>query len=243
MKFLKKLLHGNEKHQSICSVILVAAGSASRMGGINKVMYELDGTPVIIHSLRPFEESRLIEEIVVVARRESMVEIGQLCKSYGISKVSKVLPGGESRMESVQIGLNEVNASADLIAIHDAARPFICREVLEEAVLQAELTGAAAPGIPVKDTIKVTERGLVQSTLQRDTLFAIQTPQVFEASLIKAAISKAVQDGVSLTDDSSAVERLGFSVAVTAGSEENIKLTTQNDLILGEAILSGRNWH
>lgn len=243
MKFLKKWLNGKEKRQCFCSVIIVAAGNATRMGGMDKIMYELAGTPVVVHSLRPFEKSKLIQEIVVVTRRESMLEIGKLCKSYGFTKVSKILPGGESRMESVQIGLNEVNPSADLIAIHDGARPFINHEVLEEAIQQAKLTGAAAPGVPVKDTIKLTERGVVQSTLPRDCLYAIQTPQVFEASLIKAAMAKALQDGVTLTDDCSAVERLGFSVVVTAGSEENMKLTTPNDLLLGEVILSGRNWH
>lgn len=241
MKFLKNLLHNREKRKSFCSVIIVAAGNASRMGDIDKIMCDVGGTPVIIQSMLPFEESALIQEIVVITRRECMLEVRQLCKEYSLTKVAKILPGGESRMESVKIGLGEVNTSADLVAIHDGARPFVNREVLEKAVLQAEQTGAAAPGIPIKDTIKLAQSGLIQRTLPREALYAIQTPQVFEVTLIKAAITKAFQDGISLTDDCSAVERLGFSVAVTTGSEENIKLTTPFDLLLGEAILSGRN--
>jgi 2-C-methyl-D-erythritol 4-phosphate cytidylyltransferase len=206
-------------------------------------VWELGEIPVIVHSLRPFEESKLIHEVIVVTRRDNMLEIGEYCKYYGLSKVGKILPGGKSRMESVQIGLSEVNDSADLIAIHDGARPFLSLEVLEETIRQAETTGAAAPGIPVKDTIKLAEKGIVKHTLPRESLYAIQTPQIFEASLIKAALTKALEDGASLTDDCSAVERLGFSVVITHGSEENIKLTTPKDLLLGESILIGRNWN
>lgn len=245
MKFLK-WLNRKDKRQSFCSAVIVAAGNASRMGGTDKIICELGGIPVIVRSLQFFQESQLIQEVIIVTRQEIMLEIGRLCKDYGLSKVTKIMPGGESRMESVQIGLCEVNATADLIAIHDGARPFLSKEVLENAVRQAELTGAAAPGIPVKDTIKLTEKGVIKRTLPRELLYAIQTPQVFEATLIKAAIAKAKEDGVAITDDCSAVERLGFPVIVTVGSEENIKLTTPNDLLLGEVILSGgaglENW-
>lgn len=241
MNFLKKWFHKKEKTQRFCSVVLVAAGTANRMGGIDKIMLELAELPVIVHSLRTFEESMLVHEIVVVTRHDLIVQMGQLCKEYGVTKVTSILPGGDSRMASVQIGLDEVNAKANLIAIHDGARPFLSQEVLEDTILRAEDNGAAAPGIPVKDTVKVVENGIVKNTLPRDRLFAIQTPQIFEASLIRAALKKAVQDGAVLTDDCSAVERLGFSVVVTKGSEENIKLTTPQDLLLGEAILERRD--
>ena len=243
MKLFKKWFRKKERERPFCSAIVLAAGSATRMEGVDKIMLELGGIPVIVHSLRPFEESSLIQEIVVVTRRESLVDIGRLCKDYGFTKVTKILPGGSTRMASVQKGLVEVNRAAELIAIHDGARPFVTREVAEEAILRAQATGAAAPGIPVKDTIKLTEQGMVRQTLPRESLVAIQTPQVFEASLIRAALAKALHDGAALTDDCSAVERLGFPVAVTTGSEENIKLTTPDDLILGEAILAGRNWY
>ena len=138
-------------------------------------------------------------------------------------------------------GLREVREDAELIAIQDGARPFLTQEVLEEVLSKAEATGAAAPAIPVTDTIKRSENGLAVETLDRDTLFAVQTPQVFEAGLIKAAVQKAVEDGEVLTDDCAAVERLGMKVSLTQGSRENIKITTPLDLFLGEAILDARD--
>lgn len=244
MKFLKKLFRKKTADQpDFCSLLLVAAGTASRMGGIDKVLCELGSIPVIVRAIQPFQESDLIHEIVVVTRRELMVEVGQLCRLYQLTKVTRIIPGGADRRESVQLGLGELSAKAVLVAIHDGARPLITREVLEAAVLRASLAGAAAPGIPVKDTVKLTEGGVVKETLPRERLCAIQTPQVFEVSLIKAALARSVTDGVSLTDDCSAVERLGFTVVVTPGSEENIKLTTPGDLLLGESILAGRDWN
>jgi len=242
MGMWKRLFGQKErKRQALCSLVLVAAGSASRMEGMDKILYELGGTPVIIHSLRPFEASPRIQEIVIVTRREIILEIGELCKLYGLTKVTKILPGGASRLESVRIGLDEIKQDADLVAIHDGARPFATQELLEETIAAAAEYGAAAPGIPVKDTIKVVQQGIVRETLPRETLFAIQTPQVFEFSLIRAALTRAWLDGASLTDDCSAVERLGFSVVMTQGSEENMKLTTPNDLLLGEYIMAGRD--
>lgn len=233
----------NAYEPGFCSLILVAAGSASRMNGVDKVLYELGGVPVIVQALRPFQESDLVHEIVVVTRRDILVEVGQLCRLYQLTKVTKIIPGGADRRESVQLGLEEISSKAALVAIHDGARPLVTRDVLEAAVLRAGMTGAAAPGIPLKDTVKLTVGGVVKETLPREQLQAIQTPQVFEVSLIKAALARSVTDGVALTDDCSAVERLGFNVVVTPGSEENIKITTPADLLLGESILAGREWN
>ena len=244
MKFLRGLFRKKDAHNpDFCSLLLVAAGTASRMGGVDKVLYELGGVPVIVRAIQPFQESDLIHEIVVVTRRDSMVEVGQLCRLYQLTKVTRVVPGGEDRRASVQLGLEDLSPKAQLVAIHDGARPLITRDVLEAAVLRAGLAGAAAPGIPIKDTVKLLEGGVVKETLPRERLCAIQTPQVFEVSLIKAALARSITDGVSLTDDCSAVERLGFTVSVTPGSEENIKLTTPGDLLLGESILAGRDWN
>lgn len=129
---------------------------------------------------------------------------------------------------------------ADLIAIHDGARPLVPQEVIRDTVTRAALTGAAAPAIPLTDTIKRTEDGLVVETVDRSQLWAVQTPQVFEAGLIKAATKKAIDDGELLTDDCGSVERLGMKVTLTSGSRENIKITTPLDLVLGEAILQAR---
>ena len=148
--------------------------------------------------------------------------------------------GGADRIHSVQAGLREVDPRAELIAIHDGARPLVSQEILRNTIARAALTGAAAPGVPVTDTIKRTEDGQTVETVDRSSLWAVQTPQVFEAGLIRGAIQKAMEDGELLTDDCGAVERLGMKVTLTSGSRENIKITTPLDLILGEAILQAR---
>ena len=126
----------------------------------------------------------------------------------------------------------EADREAQLIAVHDAARPFADAELIRRTILKAAETGAAAPAVPVKDTIKVAHDGVVEYTPDRTTLFAVQTPQIFDAALIRAALQKAIDDGVEITDDCSAVERLGMKISLTAGDERNIKITTPNDMIL-----------
>lgn len=224
-----------------CSAVVPAAGSGTRMGGQDKLLLPLGDFPVLVHTLRALDESACIQEIVVVTRQDLIVPIGQLCKDYAFSKVTKVVLGGATRTESVLAGVREVSERASLIAIHDGARPLVTTPIIDAAVLRAEECGAAAPAVPVKDTIKVAENGVVKSTPDRATLFAIQTPQVFMAELILGALTKAVQDGASPTDDCAAVERLGIPVALTEGSDENIKITTPTDLLVAEGILSGRD--
>ena len=223
-----------------CAAVIVAAGSARRMGGIDKVLAPLGELPVLAHTLDVFQDSPAVDEIVVVTREDLMVPIGTLCSQRGITKVRRVVKGGESRTESVLAGLRETDPQASLIAIHDGARPFLPLEVLEQTIETARQRGAAAPALPVKDTIKVAREGVVQQTPDRARLFGVQTPQVFEASLIKGALTKAWEEGAALTDDCSAVERIGFPVCLTQGSEENIKITTPRDLTWGEAILAER---
>ena len=224
----------------LCSAVIVAAGSARRMEGIDKILAPLGELPVIVHTLYAFQDCPAFDEVVVVTREDLLVEISRLCKDYRLDKVTKVVVGGTERIHSVRAGLREVNPAAELIAIHDGARPLVTREVLEEAVARAWATGAAAPAIPVTDTIKREDNGLTVETVDREHLRAVQTPQVFEAGLIRAALEKAVQDGEALTDDCAAVERLGMKVSLTAGSRENIKITTPFDLLLGEVILEAR---
>lgn len=223
-----------------CAVVVVAAGSATRMEGIDKITAPLGGEPLVIHALAPFQESSLVDEIVIVTREDKMVEIGALCSSHGFDKVKRIVKGGDTRTESVWAGVKEVSQGTDFIAIHDGARPFVTKEIVEETIRTAKARSAAAPAIPVKDTIKRAEDGVVTETLDRSRLFAIQTPQIFAAPLIRAGLQKALEEKLSLTDDCAAVERLGCPVALTEGSEENIKITTRQDLILGEAILAAR---
>ena len=224
----------------LCSAVIVAAGSARRMEGIDKILAPLGELPVLVHTLYAFQDCPAFDEVVVVTREDLLVEVSRLCKEYRLDKVTKVVVGGAERIHSVRAGLQEVNPEAGLIAIHDGARPLVTREVLEEAVARAWTTGAAAPAIPVTDTIKREENGQTVETVDRSQLRAVQTPQVFEAGLIRAALEKAVQNGENLTDDCAAVERIGMKVSLTAGSRENIKITTPFDLLLGEAILESR---
>ena len=228
------------KTPSSCSAVIVAAGSARRMEGIDKALAPLGELPVLVHTLYAFQDCPLVDEVVVVTREDLLVEVSQLCRDFVLDKVTKVVVGGAERMDSVRSGLREIRPEADLAAIHDGARPLVTQEVLRQAIEKAALTGAAAPAVPVTDTIKRGAEGLAVETVDRSTLFAVQTPQVFEAGLIRAALEKAAQDGLSLTDDCAAVERLGMKVSLTPGSRENLKITTPLDLVLGEAILEAR---
>lgn len=218
-----------------CSVVVVAAGASARMG-FDKVLADVGGLPVIVRCLKSFEEAPSVSEVVVVTRTDLVPEVARLCQDFGLSKVVKVIRGGEDRTQSARLGTLECDPNAKLIAIHDGARPFITVQVIENAVAQAAVNGAAAPAVPVKDTIKASHNGLVERTLDRSELYAVQTPQVFDGDLIRAALQKAVDDGVSLTDDCAAVERLGMKVALTPGDERNIKLTTPTDLLIGEVL-------
>lgn len=224
----------------VCSVVVPAAGSSTRMEGQDKMLLMLGDFPVLARTLRALEECSAVDEVVVVTRGDLIVPVSQLCKDFGCDKVTHVVAGGETRAQSVLAGVREVRSDAELIAVHDGARPFVTGEVIEGAVAKAAECGAAAPAVPVHDTIKRARDGFVAETLNREELYAVQTPQVFEASLLKAALQKAVEENAPVTDDCSAVERLGMSVALTGGSEENIKITTPADVNLGIGILNGR---
>ncbi|MBQ3135553.1 MAG: 2-C-methyl-D-erythritol 4-phosphate cytidylyltransferase [Oscillospiraceae bacterium] len=225
----------------ICSAVVVAAGSARRMEGIDKVMTPLGGVPILVRTLRVFQNCEQVHEIVIVTREDLLADVAKLCKAYNLDKVSGIVVGGTERVLSVQAGLRQVRKDAALIAIQDGARPFLSQQVLGDVLHQAKLSGAAAPAIAVTDTIKrVDAKELICDTVDRSCLRAVQTPQVFQADLIRAAIRKAVDDGAPVTDDCSAVERLGMKVVLTPGERENIKVTTPFDMILGQAILEAR---
>ena len=209
-----------EANRPFCTALVAAAGSSSRMGGTDKLMEFLDNVPVLMRTLTALQRAAAIDEIVIAAREDALVDISTLCKTYGITKCSKVVRGGESRCHSVLLAALEASPEAKLLAVQD---------------------GAAAPAVPVKDTIKtVAEDGAVTGTPDRSTLRAVQTPQVFEADLLKAALQSALENEVPVTDDCSAVERLGKVVYLIDGDEENLKITTPVDLVIAEAILAER---
>jgi len=218
-----------------CGAVIVAAGTASRMGGIDKVMASLKGEPMIVRTVRTFQECDAISEIVIVTREDLIQSIAALCRE--MPKVQAVVAGGKSRQESVGLGLNALSKKVKLAAIHDGARPLITWQVIDRAVRAANSYGAAAPAIPVKDTIKVVEGRIVKNTPDRATLFAVQTPQVFDFDLLRGALKKAEQEGAAVTDDCSAVELMGFSVKIVEGDERNIKVTTPMDLKIAELLL------
>ena len=218
-----------------CGAVIVAAGNASRMGGIDKVMAELKGEPMIARTVRTFQDCDAISEIVIVTRPDLITPISQLCRE--MPKVKAVVAGGKSRQESVNLGLNALSDKVKLAAIQDGARPLITWQVIDRVVRAAHTHGAAIPCVPVKDTIKIGNGGVVQSTPDRATLFAAQTPQVFDFDLLRGALKKAELDEYAVTDDASAVEYMGMKVKIVEGDERNIKVTTPMDLKIAEMLL------
>ena len=229
-----------EARRPRCAALVAAAGSASRMGGVDKQLTELDGVPVLVRTLLALENARRVDTIVVAAREDQLVEISRLCREYGITKCAKVVRGGENRVHSVLLAALEAG-DAELLAVQDGARPLTTPQLIDEVIALAERCGAAAPAVPVKDTVKqVRSDGAVERTLDRSALRAVQTPQVFQADLLKAALQSALESGAAVTDDCGAVERLGKTVYLTEGDETNLKITTPADLIRAEALLRAR---
>lgn len=218
-----------------CGAVIVAAGSASRMGGIDKVMAPLGGEPMILRTVRAFEDCEAVKEIVIVTREDLMGPIAELCS--GFTKIRSVVQGGSSRQESVKLGLLAFSKEVRLAAVHDGARPLVSGELIDKVIRAAHSYGAAAPAIPVKDTIKVFEGGFIAATPDRSTLRAVQTPQVMDRDLLLGALEKAEQEGTVLTDDCSAVEHIGMRVRLVEGEERNLKVTTPLDLKIAELLL------
>lgn len=218
-----------------CGAVIVAAGSATRMGGIDKVMANLGGEPMIARTVRAFQNCDAITSIVIVTREDLIRPISDLCRD--MKKVAAVVAGGSSRQKSVHLGLNALPKGMKLAAVHDGARPLISWQVIDRVVRAANTYGAAAPAIPVKDTIKVVQGGLVKETPDRSSLMAVQTPQVFDFDLLRGALKKAEEDGTQVTDDCSAVERTGMRIKIVEGDERNLKVTTPMDLKIAELLL------
>ena len=221
-----------------CGAVIVAAGSASRMGGIDKVMATLRGEPMIVHTVRAFQNCDAIAEIVIVTRADLIQPISGLCRDF--DKVQAVVVGGSSRQESVALGMNALSDKCELAAIQDGARPLVTWELIDRVVRAAHAYHAAIPVIPVKDTIKVVEGRVVKHTPDRATLFAVQTPQVFDIDLLRGALQQAQATGAQVTDDCSAVELMGMKVKLVEGDEHNIKVTTPLDLKIAQLFMEER---
>ena len=222
------------------AAVIVAGGSGSRFGG-DKLMACLGGMPVLAHTLRTFEAVRAIREIVLVTRVETMEDVASLCRTYHIGKITNIVSGGDTRAQSSLAGVMAVSPQAELIAIQDGARPLVTEEVILDALWTAHRHTAGVPAIPVHDTIKMAQDGVVTGTPNRSSLFAVQTPQCFQSDLIRAALMDAVQNAPEVTDDCLAIERLGGKIYLSRGSEENLKITTRQDLKIAELILAERS--
>lgn len=230
-----------EKVHPHCAAIVPAAGKSARMGGEDKMFSQLCGVPVLARTLTALDRAVLVDEIVVAVQPEKLEEVAALVSRTGIRKPIRVVEGGANRAESVLLAALEASEDTECLAIHDGARPLILPEQVDEMIRLGQRTYAVAPALPVTDTVKVADlSGLVLSTPDRSTLFAVQTPQVFQASILKAALQSAIDAEAPITDDCSAVERLGKEVYLTPGWRENIKITTPEDLAVAEAFLRRR---
>ena len=240
MSVIDKLLKFKTTAPDFCSAVVLAAGNSQRMGK-DKVLMPIGGAPVIAHTLKALQGSDIIDEIVIVTKYESIQEIADICNEHGISKASRVIRGGKTRLESALIGVSNVSEKATLIAIHDGARPFVTEKLIDRVVHAAKTHSAAAPAVTASDTVRLlNSKGAVTATPDRDLVALVQTPQVFLAELIKAALTRAMDKGFRVTDDCSAVEAMGYKVTIVAGEADNIKLTTTRDIYAAEGILAER---
>lgn len=218
-------------------VIIPAAGQGKRMkAGKNKQFIELNETPIIIHTLKVFEEHTQCSGIILVINESEKADFQYLIEKYRIQKVHQFVLGGTERQYSVYNGLKAVKDD-ELVLVHDGARPFVTQKRIENLVEKAVYTGAAILAVPVKDTIKKVEEGMVSETVERSTLWSVQTPQAFQIKLLLEAHDKARNEGYLGTDDASLLERVGRPVSIVTGDYTNIKITTPEDLYIAEAIL------
>lgn len=219
------------------SAILVCAGNASRMGGINKILMPLGSSNVIGHTMQAFQNCPDIAEIILVTKPENEPVIRETAEALGISKLRHITEGGSTRQQSVLKGLRLTSKECPYLAIHDGARPLVRAEHISKVIKDARVFGGAALGVPVKDTIKVVDDGLIVDTPVRSSLFITQTPQVFRRSLYLEAVNFAMAHDLDFTDDCQLVEAIGWKIYMTAGEYRNIKITTPEDRQIAEVLL------
>jgi 2-C-methyl-D-erythritol 4-phosphate cytidylyltransferase len=221
-------------------VIIPAAGQGKRMGaGKNKLLLELNNIPVLIHTLKVFEEDELCEGIILAIHPQDEEEFILLLKKHNVKKVLDLVPGGKERQDSIYNALKTMKTEG-IILVHDAARPFIQKDQIHRLLDTAQKTDAAIIGVPAKDTMKTVRDNVVKATVERSSLWVVQTPQAFRFSLLYRAYEQAAKDGFVGTDDSSLVERISHPVTMVEGDYDNLKLTTQEDLFFAQAILQKR---
>ena len=222
------------------SAIIVAGGSSQRMG-FDKLFAVIEGAPVIAHAIRAFERAKSVAEIVIVTREQRHDEIRKMTSAAGFKKIRAIVRGGERRQDSVRAGLDGLDRDVTYVAVHDAARPLISPEQIERAFAQCRVHGAAALAQPINDTLKRAGADLlVVDSVDRHQLYAMQTPQIFERKLIEDAYRAVYAESIPVTDEVSAVERLGRKIALVLNDDFNFKITYPHDLPVADFILRER---
>ncbi len=225
------------------SAILLAGGSGRRMGGVDKLMIEARGEPLLRHALRAFERCPLVDRVVLVARADRLPKYARLASAWGIAKVANIVPGGAERQDSVWSGLLALEPPPEIVLIHDAARALVTPELRARCAAAAAEFGAVVPAAPVTDTIKRVRAAndpRIVETPDRALLRAAQTPQTFRYALIRSAYEPLVRARILVTDDAAAAERAGHEVRVVESDASNLKVTSPEDLFLAEKLLSQR---
>ncbi len=228
------------------TVIIAAAGSGTRMGGVYKPLEMLCGKPVISYSLELFEQNPMVKQIIIASREDKIPALKELCKSCGFTKVKNVIPGGKDRQDSVEKAFCEAFKTKEdvtkLIAIHDAARPLLTKEDLQSVFELAYVSGGATCATRVRDTVKkATPTGFIESEVDRTDLWLMQTPQVFDTDIYHTALGVAKKQDFKVTDDCALVTNAGFKVSLCETRSTNIKLTYAEDMFLAQAILEKRS--
>lgn len=221
------------------SVIIVCAGNSTRMQGVNKILLPLGKSTVIGNTMSRFQKCESVKEIVIVAREQDIPEIKAEADRQGITKLIACTTGGATRQESVIKGIRCISGDTEMIAVHDGARPLVKPEHIEKTIKDARVFGGATLGVPVKDTIKMVDDGLITDTPPRNQLYITQTPQVFKRKLYFEAVDFSLEHGLDFTDDCQLVEAIGGKVCMTVGDYTNIKITTPEDICLAEVLLEG----
>jgi len=221
-----------------CTAVIAAAGISQRCEGEDKLFYTVNDKPILAYTIEAFESSDLVNDIIIVAHDKRIDSIGKLCLEYKFKKVSKIMKGGSTRLESVMNGVYAASKKARLIAIHDGARPCIDKELIDKTIHKAAKYNAAAPAIAISSTLKRIKDNIIQETVSREDLYEIQTPQIFRAELIKAALTNAHKKKIDTTDDCMAVEIINVPIHIVTGSRKNIKITDNQDFRIVEAYLN-----
>lgn len=234
-------LSSSKAYSTFTSAVIVAGGSSTRMGGGSKQLIDLLGVPVIVHTLLAFEKAPEIDEIIVVAREDEASLYEEYKNKFNITKLKKVVPGGETRQISASNGFYAISEKSKFVAIHDGARCLITPEEIADVCRNAYIHGAATAAVTATDTIKISNKhGFIRKTVDRRIVWQAATPQIFNADLYSAALAIAKRDNISVTDDCSLIENIKHPVKLVHCKKTNIKITQKEDIPYAKAILEGR---